>query len=131
MVRHRLTIVGDKNSILCRSQRQDFGVGDSFQTGLVRRHKIKSRFVAPTTFDDGVVEVGIRQKADHPSASPRRHLPPHALELLLDVGRGRMGRNVGVLSEFTFRNHLLHFIFVAPVEGDRAIDLIQIQSRIV
>ncbi len=42
-----------------------------------------------------------------------------------------MGCGVGVFRTLAFLHHLLHFAFVVQVEGDRTIDLVQAQSRIV
>jgi len=80
MARHGLTIVGDKNSIPLGGEREDVGVGNSLQLCFVSGEKVHCWLVTPTTFDDRVVEVGVRQEANHPSALPRRHLPAHALE---------------------------------------------------
>jgi hypothetical protein len=51
-----------------------------------------------TWFENPVTaEVGIRQEADHSSASTLLELAPHALELFFDVGRCRMRADVGIL----------------------------------
>jgi hypothetical protein len=127
MARHGLKIVGDKNSILLRGDRQDFGVGNALQPGLVGGEKTQCRLVAASSFDDGMVEVGIRQESNHPSASPRQHLLPHTLECFFDVGRCRMRRNVSILLTPAFFHHLLHFVLVVQVEEGRAVDLLQAQ----
>ena len=41
-----------------------------------------------------------------------------------------MGRNVGIFRTPAYLHHLIHFVFVGQVEGDRTIDLVQAQSRI-
>ena len=70
VTRHRPEIRSDKNPVLTRGEGQNLGVGNSFQPGLMRRKKIDCRFTAETPGDDGIVETGIRQEADHPSALP-------------------------------------------------------------
>ena len=112
MALHSLRVVRDKNSILLRGERKHFGVRNSLKVGLVRGQEIHRRFAAPTTFDNHVVEVGVRQEADRPSASPRRPLPPHALEFLFDIRRCWMGCDVGILRAPAFLHHLLHFVLV-------------------
>jgi len=49
-----------------------------------------SRPQATASFDDRVVEIGVRHEADHRSASPRQHLLARAFQLLLE--RRRKGR---------------------------------------
>jgi hypothetical protein len=80
VLRHCPEIGSDENPILTRGKGQHFGVGDSFQSGLMCRKKIDRRFTPETPSDDGIVEAGIRQEADHPSASSRDSLATHTLK---------------------------------------------------
>jgi anthranilate/para-aminobenzoate synthase component I len=54
--------VGYQNPIQFRRQRKHFGIGKSFQIGLVRRHEIQCRFVATAFFYDGVIESASARK---------------------------------------------------------------------
>ena len=88
---YRPEIGSDKNPVLTRGEGQYLGVGNSFKPGVVRRKKIDCRLTAETPGDDRIVEIGIRQEADHPSVSPRDGLPPHTLKLHLDFRMRLMG----------------------------------------
>ena len=79
--RHGLEIVRNKNSILLGGQGQDRRVGNPFEVCVVRGEKINCRLSTPATADDRIVEVGIRQEANHPLASSRRLLLSRALNL--------------------------------------------------
>lgn len=75
-------------------------------------------------------ETGIRHEADHPSASPRDGLLPHALKLHLHFWMRWMGSGEVVLFALAFGNVRRH-IFSAPhIEGDRPINLLEAQYRI-
>lgn len=64
VARHRPEIGDDKNPILTRGEGQDFGAGNSFQRGLMRRKKVDCRLTAETRGDYPIVETGVRQEAD-------------------------------------------------------------------
>src|ERR1039458_4395956 len=83
------------------------------------------RLAAQTTANDGMVEAGIRQEADHASASSRLQLLPHAFELLFEIGRSRMRRAVCILLALALRYVAFHFALVAQVESNCAINLLQ------
>ena len=131
MAWHGLTVMRDQNSILLRGEAKHFGVRDSFELGVVRRQKVQCWFAPPTSFYDHVIEVGVRKEANHPLSSRRRNLPPHALEFFFDVRRRRVSLGVGILRQPALFHHLLHFVFVVQVEGERSVDLVQAQRRIV
>ncbi len=78
MARHRLEIGSDKNPVLMRGEGQHFGVGNSFQLGLMRGKKIDGRLTAETPGDDRVVETGIRQKRTTVSFAVRRFVAAYA-----------------------------------------------------
>jgi hypothetical protein len=69
--RHRPEIGSNKNPIPARSEGEHLGVGDSFQPGLMGRKKIDRRFAAETPGDNGMVETGVRQEANHVSFGAR------------------------------------------------------------
>jgi hypothetical protein len=73
---HGLEIVRYKNAILPGSQCQHRRVGNSFKIGVVRGEKINCRLSTPATANDCVVEVGIRQEANHPLFSLLGGLAP-------------------------------------------------------
>jgi hypothetical protein len=54
--------VSDKNSILLSRESQYFGIGNSFQPGVISRHKIYGWFVATATFDDGMIKSASARK---------------------------------------------------------------------
>jgi hypothetical protein len=65
------------------------------------------------------------------SATPRDSLLPHSLKCHLDVGRCWMGSSESILFALAFCNVLFQ-IFPAPkIEGDRPINLLEAQCRIV
>src|ERR1039457_6058778 len=77
-----------------------------------------------------MVEAGIRQEADHASASSRLQLLPHAFELLFKIGRRRMRRAVCILLALALRYVAFDFALVAQVEGNRSIHLLQAQRGV-
>ena len=83
-----------------------------------------------TPGDDRIVETDIRQEADHPSASSRDGLLSHALERLFNLGRRWMGIGESILLALAFRNVPFHLFPTSKVKGDRAINLIEAQCRI-
>ena len=108
VARHRAEIGGDKNPILTRGEGQHFGVGNSFQRGLMGRKKVDCRLTAETPGDYPIVETGVRQEADHPSASSRNGLLPHPLKRRPDFGRCWMGRGESILFALAFQNVPFH-----------------------
>jgi len=125
VARHGLKVVCDKDSILLRGKGKHLGIRNLLQSRFIRREKIHCGLLPSTTSNDRMVEVGIRQEADHSSASPLQELPPHALELFFDVGRDRMRRDVGIFLTPALLNDPLHFVLVVQIEVDRAVDLLQ------
>lgn len=79
--RHGLEIVRNKNSILLGGQGQDRRVGNPFEVCVVRGEEINCRLSTPATANDRIVEVGVRQEANHPLASSRWLLLSRALNL--------------------------------------------------
>lgn len=80
--------------------------------------------------DDRIVETGIRQEANHPSASPRQHLPQQTPELLFDLGRRWMGSGESILLALARRNVLFDFSLLTQVEGERTVNLLDAQCPI-
>jgi hypothetical protein len=130
VARHRPEIGSDKNPILTRGEGQHLGVGNSFQCGLMGREKIDCRLTAETPGDDRIVETGIRQEADHPSTSPRNGLLPHTFKLHPDFGRCWMGSGESILFALAFHNVPFHIFLTSKIEGDRPINLLEAQCRI-
>ena len=89
------------------------------------RKKIDCRFTAEAPGDNRIVETGICQVADHPSASPRDVLLPQTLERHPDFGRRWMGCSESILFALAFRNVRFRIVLIAQIEGDRAINLLQ------
>lgn len=131
VMRHRLEIGSDDNPILPRSQSQNSRIIDSLQFGLFRGPKVHRWFPASATTDDTAVEAGIRQKTNHGSASPRWHLPSHALKLLFDFGSWRVRLAELFFLALALCDILLHFFVISKVEGDRAVHLLECQRRVV
>lgn len=130
VARHRPEIGSDQNPILMRGEGQHLGVGNPFQSGLMGRKRIDCRLTAETTSDDRIVETGIRQEADHPSASPRNGLLPHTLERHPDFRRRWMGSCESILIALAFRNVPFHIFLTSKIEGDCPINLLEAQCRI-
>jgi hypothetical protein len=89
------------------------GSGTPLQVGAIRGEKVHGGFSAQTAGNDSFIEIGIRQKADHPSASSREHLLPRSLKLFLQLGRRRVCLRELVLYAFALRNVLLDFFLIA------------------
>ena len=130
MARHRPEIGSYKNPILPRGEAEHSGIGNSFQPGLMGRKKIDCRFTAEATRDNRIVETGIRQETDHPSASPRDAML-HSLERHPDFRRRWMGCSVRILFALAFRNVRFHILPTSEIESDRAVNLLQAERRIV
>ena len=130
MARHRPEIGSDENPILMRSESQNLGIGNSFQPGLMGRKKIDCRFATEAPRDYRIVETGVRQKADRPSVSPRNALL-HTLERHPDFGGRRMRCSESILFALPFGTVGFHIFLTSPLEGDRAVNLLQAQCRIV
>jgi hypothetical protein len=127
---HRPEIRSDKNPILLRGEGEHIRVGNSFQPGLMGRKKIDCRFTAEAPGDNRIVETGIRQKADHSSASPRSALLPHTLERHPDFGRRWMGCGERILFALALHNVGFHILLISQVKCDRTVNLLQAQRRI-
>ncbi len=130
VARHRPEIGSDKNSILTRCEGQHFGIGNSFQRGFMGRKKIDCRLTAKTPGDNRIVETGIRKEADHLSASPRNGLLPQTFKRHPDFGRCWMGSGVSIFFALSFHNVLFHILLTSKIEGDRPINLLETQCRI-
>jgi hypothetical protein len=130
VLRHGLEIVRAENSILLSRLAQDSGIGDSYQLRLAHREEVHRRLTPPTTANDCMVETGIRQEAHHPSALPRWKMPTRAPQLFFQFGRRRMRFCELLFEVFTLRQVLFHVTLIAEVEGDRAINLLEAQRRI-
>jgi hypothetical protein len=76
------------------------------------------------------METGICQEPNHPSASPRYFLLPHARELFFDFRRCRVGSRILILLALPLGDVVFHFFLVAHVEGERAVYLFQAQRRV-
>jgi len=79
--RHRLEIVGHKNAALLGGDRQNIRIRNSVKLRKVCGQEIDRGFPSQTPGHDCVMEAGIRQEADHSSASLRRPLTLRALQL--------------------------------------------------
>jgi len=130
VTRHRPEIGSNKDPILLRGEGQYPGVGNSFQPGLMGRKKIDCRLTPETAGDDRIVETGIRQEADHPSASPRDGLLPHTLKRHPDFGRRWMRSGESILFALAFRHVSFHIFPTSKIEGDSPINLLEAQCRI-
>ena len=108
--RHGPEIMRHENALLLRGQREHLGIRKAFQLRLIRGEKIHGRFSAQAAGNDRLVKIRVRQKADHPSGSPRQQLLARPLQLSLEVGRGRMGFDKFVLLALPFRDIVLHFL---------------------
>lgn len=130
VARHRPEIGSDKNPVLTRGEGQHLGAGNFFQPGLMRRKKIDCRLTAETPGDNRIVETGIRQETDHPSVSPRDGLLPHTLKLQRDFRMRWLGGGESILCALAFRNVRFHIFLTSKIEGDRPINLLKAQYRI-
>jgi len=131
VVGHGLQVGSDENPISRGSQSKNIGVLNSLQPGLMRRLKVHRWLTTPTATHDAVVDARIRQIADHPSASPRQHLPPHALKLLFDFGRSWVCPRIFVFHPPAFNQVFFNFLFVAQIERDCAVDLLKAERGVV
>ena len=95
------------------------------------RKKIDCLLTAETPSDDRIVETGIHQEADHLSASPRDGLLPHTLKRHLDFGGRWMGSGESILFALALHNVLFHIFPTSKIEGDRPVNLLEGQCRIV
>lgn len=68
---------------------------------------------AQATTDDGVVEAGVSQEADHASASACLQLLAHARKVFADIGRRRMHCGVGIFLALALRYVVFHIALVA------------------
>jgi hypothetical protein len=130
VTRHRSEIGSDKNPILERGEGQHFGVGNALQPSIMDRKKIDCWFATETPGDDRTVEAGIRQEANHLSASAGTDLLPHTRKRLLDIGRRWMGSRESILLALAFRNVRFHLFLTSKGEGDCTINLLKTQCRI-
>lgn len=106
---HCPEVGSDNNAIFTGGQSQNIGIIDSLQPGVVSRHEIHRWLTAATAAHDAIVKTGIRQELDHPSASPRQHLLPHARELFFNFGGSWVCQSVLVFLAVTLGDVLLHF----------------------
>lgn len=128
-LRHCLAIMGDQDAILLCSEREDIRVRNSLKPRFVSRKEIHCRFAASTTFDNCVVEIGVRQIADHGSDSPCR-LPPHTPELLFDIGSVGVSCGIRILCTPALFDCALDFFLVVLIKGNGPTDLLQVQCWI-
>src|SRR5437016_3996993 len=94
------------------------------------RKKIDCRFTTQTTRNNRMVETGIRQEGDHPSASARNGLLPHTVKLHLHFWMRWMGSGEIILFALALRNVCSHIFLTSQIEGDRPINPLEAQYRI-
>ena len=79
---HGLEVVRNQDSVLFSRSGQNFGIGNTFQSRLMRREKIKPTLTQPTTSHDGMAQTGIGEESNHWSVWPCRNLSTCPINLL-------------------------------------------------
>jgi hypothetical protein len=114
----------DENSASFGSDRQNAGIGNPCKSRRVRGQEIDRRFPSQTSGDDGVMEAGVREEADH--ALPSRRLQwSRTLELFFQIGRRWMSVAERIFQALASREILVNFVSLSQIEGDGAVDLLQ------
>ena len=127
---HGLDVRGDQNSIRRGSQSKNIRILNSLQLGFIRRLKVHRRLATPTTAHDAIVKTCVRQIANHPLASPRKHLLPHALKLFFDFRRIRVHSREFIFELPAFNQVLFGLFFIAQIERDGAVNLFKAESGV-
>ena len=127
---HRLEVVRYQNSILFSRLSQNFGIGNTFQSRLMRREKIKPTLTQPTTSHDGMAQTGIGEESNHWSVWPCRNLSTCPINLVSQFLRGGISFAELVLNALPLYQVFLNFFPVAQAERNRAMNLLKAQRRI-
>ena len=114
MVRHRCSIMSEYNTIRLRSPGQHHGIGGAPQPGILHAHNVQVGVVGHHAIQHIIVEVLIREQADHSAsscaearrASKRSRMPnrtPTRINFLLHLfgphgSRLQVGCNSGLMA---------------------------------